>query len=78
MDVPQTYCSLDLFMIYVSQIISLYILNLHSAICHLGLQQDWKKNKFFIFFNCKGKLKNNFKNSQILGEFGREWVHVYV
>ena len=50
MDVLQTYCSLDLFMMYVSQIITVYTLNLHSAICHLGLQQNWKNNKFLHFF----------------------------
>ena len=50
MDVLQTYCSLDLFMMHVSQSITLYTLNLHIAICHLGLQQNWKKNNFLIFF----------------------------
>ena len=54
MDVLQTYCSLDLSMMYVSQIITLYTLNLHSPICHLGLQQNWKKNIFF-------KLKKMYK-----------------
>ena len=42
MDVHQTYCG-NLFMMYVSQIIVLYILNINSAISQLYLNKTINK-----------------------------------
>ena len=39
MDVHKTYCDNN-FMMYVSQIIMLYILNLHTAVCQLYLNKS--------------------------------------
>ena len=41
-DVHQTYCSYHLLM-YVIQIIMLYTLNLHSAVCELYLNKTGRK-----------------------------------
>ena len=58
-DVHQTYCG-NHFMMYVSQIIMLYTLNLHSAACQLNLNKTRRKGsidklkkqlKCLIFWN---------------------------
>ena len=44
MDIHQTYCGHH-FMMQVSQIIMLYTLNLHSAICQLYLNKTRRKKR---------------------------------
>ena len=56
MDSHRTYCG-NHFKIYVSQIIMLYILNLHSAVIAVIISIKLEeKNKLYL--NCKTKKEN--------------------
>ena len=60
------------FMVYVSEIIMLYTLNLYSAVCQLHLNKNWKKKTHISGIYCMGK----WEKKEILIEslrYEKEW-----